>query len=165
MKKSEVIALNPDGQILYLDTNNPYSKKTTSDEKTNDHIKIYINNLPQFIENATYMLGYELEKKSRFIKCICIIDLILSILNFSLQYPYGVFVSFIALCGYRGAETYNKKQILVYTVYEYVKILIKFAFMFFIIQNNYIIILFFSACFDVYILTQLRQFYYLIPNE
>lgn len=148
-----------------LDKHNPYSKQASNDiNSMSNYTRIYVNELPVFINNDLYSLAYELQNYARFIKIICSIDILCTILNASIELPYVAFISSVGLCGFFGAYYYNKGLTLTYMVYQNIKIITKIIFMLFIVNPTFILFSIFSVFFDIYIFTKVKYFYYLLPK-
>ena len=156
-----------DSDYITLDKHNPYSQQTYSvidPESNSNYIRIYLNELSVFINNDNYLLACELQNHARFIKIICSIDILCTILNASIELPYVAFISSIGLCGFFGAQYYNKNLTLTYMIYQNLKIITKSIFILFIINPTFILFSIFSICLDIYIFTKVKYFYYLLPK-
>ena len=169
MSKEENIVVNPDGNIFYLEKHNPYEKETNVSDVSipNDQCIVVIDNEERYINITTYEIAEELEKCSKFIRAICCIEAILNVLNTSMFFPYAILVVIVSVCGYQGAIKYDKKLIMVYISYTYVKLIMKVFMIMYCIKNLVNILTYFtiaiSTVFDLYVVHRTNQFYKLLP--
>jgi len=152
------VVQNPDGQIAYIEKYNMYKTEETQTEP----VHIIINTETEYIPIETHDTSEQLQKHSNFIKCICLADVLITAINIGLQYPYGIVICLISVCGYQGAVQYNKQYLIIYSIFQYIKMISKVIIMVYIIQTGYLVILIASSAFDIYILNQCTQFIRLI---
>lgn len=122
----ESIALNPDGNICYLEKNNPY-KDTENFYLDAENLQIY----------------------SRFIRVVTFIDFVITCL---LTFPYFLIASFVSLSGYFGAVNYNNTMLTVYLLYQILKIISKSIFVYYNYNSKIIIFVLISEIYDSYII-------------
>ena len=148
------IVQNPDGQIAYLEK---YKSETTQPEVEEVPVQVIVD-----ITQETYEIAEELQKYAKFIKIICIVDIFITAVNIGSQYPYGIGICLISLCGYQRAVQYNEKFLTVYSIYQTFKIIFKIVLLFYI-SSVYFVILMLSIMFDAFVLYQCKQFIKLLP--
>lgn len=156
------VVQNPDGQIAYLEKYNPYKSEATQTEPEGS-VHVLIDDQNVYISEETYNIAEELQSYARFIKCICLIDAFITAINIGTQYPYGIVVCIISLCGYQGAARYDKIYLYIYSGYQCIKIITKLLYIFYI-QTSFITIIFIlSTMFDCYVLSRCKKFINLLP--
>jgi hypothetical protein len=131
-ENEESIALNPDGNICYLEKNNPYKDIETTENFHSDaeNLQIY----------------------SRFIRVVTIIDFVVTCFNLSLTFPYFLITAFISLSGYFGAVNYNNTMLTFYLFYQFLKIISKSIFVYYNYKSKIIIFVLISELYDSYVI-------------
>lgn len=135
-ENEESIALNPDGNICYLEKNNPYKTKTKD-----------IENTENFYSDAENLQIY-----SRFIRFVTLIDFIMTCLNLTLTFPYFLVTAFISTSGYFGAVNYNNTMLTIYLFYQFLKIISKSIFVYYNYKSKIIIFVLISELYDSYVI-------------
>lgn len=161
MNNSESIAVNPDGNIVYLEKHNPYKSKC-SEEQDNNVQHIRINEEDLYIGMNMIQHALDIEKKSKFVRIICLIDLLVSVMNLGMQSSYALIPCIVSICGYQGAVIYNQSLVMIYMVYQAFELIGKVYILFFITNVNMILFMGLSVGIDVYILREFRSFYKLL---
>lgn len=129
MIHEESIAVNPDGNICYLEKKNPY-KDTENFYSDAENLQMY----------------------SRFIRIVSIVDFIMTCLNLTLTFPHFFVVAFISASGYFGAVNYNNIMLSIYLFYQFLKIISKSIFFYYNYKSTIIIFVFFSELYDLYVI-------------
>ena len=109
------IAVNPDGNICYLQEYNPYNAKSVDTENqtpATNYVQLQYQDI--YISTDDFRKAIELERYSKFIKFICCFDGTLTLINAIMINPYYICVGFVYYCGYQGANQYNKRYLYVY---------------------------------------------------
>lgn len=164
MKNSESIAVNPDGNIVYLEKHNPYKSKCSEDKDAeSDNVQhIRINEEDFYIGVNMIHHALDLEKKAKFVKIICLVDLFVSVMNLGMQSSYALIPCFVSICGYQGAVMYNKSLVMIYMVYQALELIAKVYLLFIIANVNMILFMGLSIGIDIYILREFKIFYHLL---
>lgn len=153
------VVQNPDGQIAYLEKYNPYKSEATQTEPEGS-VHVMIDDQNVYIPEETYHIAEALQSYARFIKLICLLDIFITAINIGIQYPYGIAVCIISVCGYQGAVKYNKTYLQIYSGYQCMKIISKIIIIFYL-QTSILLLL--STMFDVFIFTRCKRFIDLLP--
>jgi len=162
----ESLALNPDGKICYLEKNNPYRTQSTQTQLADsESVRIPNEDAFNFLTLEIYNDADNLEKYSRFIRLVTLIDIIMTMLNLGLEFPYFLAVSMLSLCGYYGAVNYNRTFLFVYMVYQYLKIIAKAFFVYYNWQSKLIILVIASEMYDAYIIVVTHRLSKLITKS
>ena len=156
------IVQNPDGQIAYLEKYNPYKTEATQTEPEGS-VHVMIDNQNVYIPAETYLVAEALQSYARFIKLICLVDGFVSAINIGIQYPYGMIICIISICGYQGAVQYNKTYLQIYSGYQCTKIIVKCVLLIQYTISYISVFTLLSTLLDIYIISICKKFIDLLP--
>ena len=119
----------PANKTEQLNSNNPYIIVPQTDDSLNENIDVnLLNNQPisLYIPDDLLEKAIALDQKNCSVRCIIMVDIIMSCLYFMNGLFFGLICFLISLSGYLATISYKKSLMTCYVIYQYLQVFGRF---------------------------------------